>query len=218
MRRIAALVVVVVAILILGVAQLVLPGIAAQRIRSRLTPYGTVRSVSVHAFPAIKLLWHHADSVRIDLASYRSGSGQVGSLLGGLAGVGSLDATADQVDVGLLRLRDAALHKRGQTLTASAAVNEADLRAAVPFLNDVTPVASSDGALTLQGSATVLGLTVSATASVLAQDGTLIVSPNVPFGGLATLTLFSDPHVDVQGVSAAAASGGFSVSARGVLR
>ena len=218
MRRIAAVVVVLVAVVVLGVAQLVLPGIAAQRIRSRLAPYGTVRSVSVHAFPAIELLWHHADSVHIDLASYHSGTGQVGSLLGQLGGIGSLDVLADQLDVGLLRLRQASLHKRGSQLTASAQVNESDLRAAVPFLDGVVPVASADGALTLQGQATVLGVTVSATASVLAQDGTLIVSPNLPFGGLATVTLFSDPHVAVQDVAAAAAPGGFSVSASGLLR
>ncbi len=49
-------------------------------------------------------------------------------------------------------------------------------------------------------------------------DGGLIVSPNLPFGALATVTLFSDPHVVVQGVGAATAPGGFSVSARAVLR
>lgn len=62
MRRLAVLGVValVVAVVVLGVAQLVLPGIAAQRIRSQLDRYGHVRSVSVSAFPAIELLWHRA--------------------------------------------------------------------------------------------------------------------------------------------------------------
>jgi hypothetical protein len=218
MRRIAAIAVLFAAVLVLGVAQLVLPGIAAQRIRTRLSAYGSVRSVHVDAFPAIELLWHHAQAIHIDLAAYRSGSGQVGSLLHELTGVDSLDVSAGALDIGLLRLRDATLHKRGSALSAAARVTEADLRAAVPFLDGVVPVASASGALILQGAATVLGVTASAQATVGVADGALIVSPNLPFGALATVTLFSDPHVVVQGVGAATAPGGFTVSAHAVLR
>ncbi len=217
MRRLVVIAVLLAVAVVLGVAQLVLPAIAAQRIRSRLSAYGSVRSVRVDAFPAIELLWHHADAVHIALASYRSRTGEFGSLLADLGDVGSLDLTADQVDLGLLRLRNATLRKRGAGLSAAAAVNEADLRAAVPFLAGVVPVASPTGTLTLRGVVTVLGLTASATATVAARDGQLIVSPNVPFGGLATLTLFADPRVTVQSVAAAAVPGGFSVSARGQL-
>jgi len=39
----------------------------------------------------------------------------------------------------------------------------------------------------------------------------------VPFGGLATIKVFSNPHVEVQSVSAAPAPGGFSVTATGRL-
>lgn len=218
MRRIAAIAALLVALIALAAAQLILPGVAAQRIERHLRAYGSVRSVSVEAFPAIKLLWHHADAVHIDLASYRSGSGEVGSLLAELGGVGSLDVAADQLDVGLLRVRDATLRKRGRSLSAGARISEADLRAAVPFLDGVVPVASAPGTVMLRGAATVLGVTASATATVEAQNGALIVSPNVPFGALATLTLFSDPHVAVQSVAATSVPPGFRVSARGVLR
>lgn len=218
MRRIAAIAALLVALIALAVAQLVLPGVAAQRIESRLSAYGSVRSVSVDAFPAIELLWHHADAIRIDLASYRSGSGEVGSLLAQLRGVGSVDVAADQLDVGLLRVRDATLRKRGRALSAGARISEADLRAAVPFLDGVLPVGSAPGTVTLRGAATLLGVTASATATVAPRNGALILSPGVPFGALATLTLFSDPHVAVQGVTATSAPDGFRVSARGVLR
>lgn len=218
MRRIAAIAVLLVALIALAVAQLVLPGVAARRIEKRLSAYGPVRSVSVQAFPAIKLLWHHADAIHIDLVSYRSGSGEVGSLLAQLGGVGSLDVAADQLNIGLLRVRDATLHKRGRALRAGARISEADLRAAVPFLDGVVPVASAPATVTLRGAATLLGVTTSATATVAPRNGALILSPNVPFGALATLTLFSDPHVAVQGVFATSQPGGFRVSARGVLR
>jgi hypothetical protein len=217
-RRIAAIAALLVALIALAVAQLVLPGVAAQRIESRLSPYGSVRSVTVDAFPAIKLLWHRADAIHIHLASYRSGSGEVGSLLGQLGGVGSLDVAADQLDIGLLRVRDATLRKRGRALSAGAQITEADLRAAVPFLDGVVPVDSRPGTITLRGAVTLLGVTARATATVQPSNGALIVSPNVPFGALATLTLFSDSQVAVQGVAATSAPDGFHVSARGVLR
>ena len=43
--------------LVLVLAQLFLPRIAASRIASRVGRYGTVQSVSVKAWPAVKLLW-----------------------------------------------------------------------------------------------------------------------------------------------------------------
>jgi hypothetical protein len=39
------------------------------------------------------------------------------------------------------------------------------------------------------------------------------VAPDVPFGGIATITLFDNPHVRVQSVSADAVSGGFKLAA-----
>ena len=63
MRRLAALAAGVTVILALAVAQLVLPGIAAQRLRDRLAQLGTGAGRQVHAFPAVELLWHQADKV-----------------------------------------------------------------------------------------------------------------------------------------------------------
>ena len=213
MRRIAVLVIVGVVLLVLVVGQLVLPGIAAQRLRDRLSHNGTVLSVKVSAFPAITLLWHHANKVVIRMASYQSGSGSLGGQLDEASDVGTLDASTQLFRSGLLTLRNASLHKHGDQLTGTATVTEQDLRAAVPFLDNVQPVASGGGTLTLRGTATLFGLTASADATVAAQDGKLVVAPDVPFGGLATLTLFADPHLAVESVSASPAPGGFRVSA-----
>jgi hypothetical protein len=217
-RRIVLLASAGVVILVLVVAQFVLPGIAEQRLRDRLARHGTVLSVKVEAFPAITLLWHHADKVVIRMASYRAGSASLGGQLAQAGDVGSLEASAGVLQTGLLRLRHATLSKRGDELTATATVTESDLRSAVPFLDNVQPLASTDGALTLRGTATLFGLTASADATVAAQDGKLLVAPDVPFGGLATLTLFDNPHVAVQDVSASPADGGFTVSASARLR
>jgi len=39
------------------------------------------------------------------------------------------------------------------------------------------------------------------------------VAPDIPFGGIATITLFNDPHVRVQSVSAVTVTGGFRLMA-----
>lgn len=217
MRRIVALSTAGLLLALLVLAQLLLPGIAADQLRERLSRNGHVLSVEVQAFPAIELLWHQADKVVVRMRDYRSGTGHLGSLLSQTADVGSLDASAQLLHAGLLTLHDATLQKRGDRLSGQASVTEADLRAAVPFLDAVAPVASGAGQLTLRGTATLFGVTGSADATVAAQNGVLVVTPDLPFGALATVTIFANPHVAVGGVSASQTSAGFTVRAEGTV-
>jgi hypothetical protein len=205
-------------VVLLVIAQLVLPGIAEQQLRDRLSKSGAVESVQISAFPAIELLWNDADHVVVRMRDYRSDTTHLGSLLSETGSVGSVDASAGTLTAGLLTVHNAVLRKRGDQVTASAEVTEADLRAAVPVLQSVVPVASGDGSLTLRGTATVLGVTASVDAVARAQDGAIVVTPDVPFGGLATITAFSNPGVDVQGVSATPTPDGFRVSAAARIR
>lgn len=218
MRRIIAIATAGVVILVLVVAQLALPTIATDRLRDRLSKSGNVISVEVHAFPAIKLLWNHADRVVVRMGRYQSGAGSLGDLLSQTSDVGSVDASAQEFSSGLLTVRDAALRKRGNQLVGTALVTQSDLRRAVPILQSVVPVQSSDGRLTLRGTASLFGVTATVDATVSASDGKLIVAPDVPFGGFATLTVFSNPHVEVLSVGATSAPGGFRVTATGTLR
>lgn len=200
-------------LLILVVAQLLLPGIAAQELRDNLEQSGTVLEVKVSSFPAIKLLWHRADSVVVRMGRYRAPVSRLRQTLGGAGDATSLDASAQELILGPLTLRNATLRKRGSDLVGSATVAEADLRSAVFFLKNVEPITSADGKLTLRGTASFLGLSATVDATVAAQNGALVVAPDVPFGGIATLTLFNDPHVHVESVSATTVPGGFRVSA-----
>jgi hypothetical protein len=218
MRRLAALGLGAMVVAVLVVAQLVLPEIAAQHLRDRLARSGQVLDVQVQAFPAIELLWHHADKVVVRLGRYRPRPGKLAGTLDQTADVGTLDASAREIDYGLLTLHDVTLTKRGNVLRGSATVTDADLRSALPILSSVTPVASADGRLTLRGTASLFGLTATAEATVSAENGKLVLVPDVPFGGLATLTVFSAPHVSVHGVSASATPGGFSVRGTAILR
>ncbi len=218
MRRLAALAVTGLVVVVLVVAQLVLPGIAAHRLRDQLARNGRVLDVQVSAFPAIELLWHHAGSVTIRMASYRAAPADLPGTLDRSGSVGTLHASAQVFQDGLLTLHDASLVKNGNRLSGNAVVAESDLRSAVPFLASVTPVASASGGLTLRGTATFLGLSASVDAAVSVSDGKLVVAPDVPFGGLATVTVFSDPRIRVLSVSASTAPGGFAVRGTAVLR
>src|SRR2546423_453444 len=93
---------VAVIVLLLVIAQLVLPGVAAQRLRDSLSKSGRVLEVKVSAFPAIELLWHRADSVVVRLGRYRSTPGHLGSKLGEASDTGTLDASVQELDTGLL--------------------------------------------------------------------------------------------------------------------
>src|SRR6476620_398989 len=69
------------ALLLLALAQLLLPRLAASRISSRVGRYGEVASVSVSAWPALKLLWGSADSVRVKARHLSLSPGQAAKLL-----------------------------------------------------------------------------------------------------------------------------------------
>src|SRR5436305_295010 len=113
-----------VVVVVLVIPQLILPGIAAQRLRDQLARSGTVQKVEVHAFPAIQLLWHHADRVVVRMGRYRSSTGKLSSTLNQLGDAGSVDASAGRLTAGALTLRSAMLSKRGNQLIGRATVTE----------------------------------------------------------------------------------------------
>jgi hypothetical protein len=203
-----------VVLLVLLILQLVLPGIAADNLRDRLSKSGRVIDVEVSAFPAVELLWHQADKVVIRMASYRSTPGHLSSLLDEAKDAATIDASASQLNAGFVTLQNARLAKRGDELTGNATVGASALRSAIPGVQGLQPVASGNGQLTFQG--TVFGVTGDATLS--AQNGKLVVQPDIPLLSILTLTVFNDPHIYVEGVAASDAPGGFALSARARLQ
>jgi hypothetical protein len=220
MRWLLALGATVIVVLLLElVAQLALPGIAADHIRDQLQKNGRVLDVEVSAFPALELLFHQADSVTVKMASYQARNSRLSSLLNESGDVGTLHASVGVFTDGLLTLHNATLTKRGNTLVGSAQVLDSDLTHAIPLIKSVTPVASSNGTLTLEGTANlpfVGDITVPFVVQV--QNGELLAAPDIPVvGSLATLRLYSNPHVRIDSVSARRTPGGFGVTATGTL-
>lgn len=206
-------------VVLLGIAQLVLPGIAAQRIRDSLAARGRVISVHVSAFPAVELLFDQADRVAVQMRDLRANLAQSGDLIARAKQTDRLDVHIDDVTVGPLTVHDAILRKRGAALVASAVASPADLRSALPPGLDVQPVASGGGELVLRASASLFGVGLAANAVLAARSGRLVVQPlGIPFGGLFTLTVFADPRVDVEGVAATTTASGYEFTATAKLR
>ncbi len=198
----------VVVILLVVLAQVLLPRIAASRVRDKVDAYGQVRSVHVSAFPALELLWGHADSVSVSADKLAVTPEQVASLLWQARSLGALDVAADAtvlraglipggLEVGSVRLR-----KRGSSLSASATLTPAQLAAALPAGVSAEPIASNAEGVEARASGGLFGFQASLNVLVQAVEGQLVAEPRgVPLGGLATVTLFSDPHVKVLGVA-----------------
>jgi hypothetical protein len=189
-------------LVVLVLAQLLLPWLAARRISSRVGRYGKVLSVSVSAWPALELLWGHADSVHVRAKSLALEPAQVGGLLWESHGVSRMDVSAESVQVGQLRVTDATLSKRGSALSAQAFTSEADVAAALPSGFGVRLLRSEGGEVEVQATGGLFGINASVNAVAGASDGKLVAHPVGFLVDGLRLTLYSDPHVYVDGVGA----------------
>jgi len=189
-------------LLALILAQLVLPGIAADHIRSRVGRYGQVISVSVSAWPAIELLWGHADSVHVQTGPLKLSPQQVAALLWEARNTDSLDVGARQVALGGLTVSHVTLVKRGSRLRAGALLGALFVREALPAGMRVRLLASTPAGVLVRVSGGLFGAGGSLQALASGESGKLVVRPLVPALARARLPLFSDPHVQIEGVGA----------------
>jgi hypothetical protein len=203
--RIALLVGGVVLVLLVA-AQIALPKIAASKISSRIGRYGEVQSVSVSAWPAVKLLWGEVDTVKVRASHLSLSTAQAAKLLWEAHGVGTMDLSAGSVEVGPLQVEDAVLHKRGSAMEASARTSEADVRAALPQGLEVKLLGSREGQVEVQASGGLFGVDASVDALAGGSEGKLVAHPLGLLLEGFQLTLFADQHVFVEGVGASVAS------------
>jgi hypothetical protein len=192
------------AVLLLGLAQLFLPRIAASRISSRLGRYGTVESVHVKAWPAVKLLWGSADSATVRARRLRLSPAQTAKLLWEARGLERISMTAQSVREGPLALSDVSFRKQGQALSAQARLAAGDVRSALPEGVGVQLLSSEGGEVTVKAAGGLFGVRTSLDAVAAASGGKLVVHPVAGLLSGFRLTLFSDPHVYVEAVGASA--------------
>jgi hypothetical protein len=200
-------------VLVVVLAQLVLPSLAADRVRSRVAKYGHVDTASVTAWPAIELLWGKADSATVHASDLTLTPAQVASLLWEARGVSSMTVIARHVTLqvaGLpqgLTVEHVTMHKHGSRVDAHATLTQAQLDAALPNGFHVQPIASGPEGVQVQASGGLFGATASLRALVSVVGGRLVAEPEgVPFAGLARVTLFADPHLSIHSVEVTIAS------------
>jgi hypothetical protein len=197
-------------VLVLVIAQLVLPGIAVERVRERVGRYGKVYSVHVHADPAIQLVWGSAEEIAVEAGPLRMSSDQLADLERQLDGVDRatlatprLNLTSSSTAAGQLPLLEARLDKRGDALSASGVVRASALQVTLPAGLHVDGLAAESGRPAVALSGEAFGVHVSGHALVVAREGTIVVEPSgLPFGGIASITLFSDPRIYVETLTA----------------
>ncbi len=186
-------------VVVLGLAQLLLPGLAAQRVRDQLGRYGDVRSVTVSAFPAIELLWGRAQSATASATHVSISLAQGGELLWQARGVDRLDVSARDMRLESLALHGVSLRKVGSALYIEGSITEDALRAALPGSAAVQPLGSVSGGVEVRVTGSIFGAVTSVDVLLLAEDGRLVAQPQgIPFAGSLKLTLLSAPHVYLQ--------------------
>jgi hypothetical protein len=217
--RRAAIVAALVLVALVVIGQFVLPVVAEQRIRARLDDRGNVLSAEVHAFPAVQLLWGHADRVEVRMGAFRGKGGTVADLLDDVGGVTHVDARAQLVRSGLTTLRDARLIKDGDRIRAQGRMTPTDVATAFPLSFKVAPVGVVGGTLVVRGGVGVAGQVVGVQARIIASDGEIVVQPiGIPLlGGLVQLTVFGDPRVSVDTLTARQVPAGYELTAIGHL-
>jgi hypothetical protein len=214
-----ALLAVAVLVALLVLAQFLLPSLAERSIRGKVDDVATVKSVKVKAFPAVKLLWKHADEVDVQLGDVSSGTGKFADLVEEARGVDKVDVTAERAKIGDADLTRAEFHKDGDNLVGTGFMSEDAILAALPLGFRVKPVRTDGGALIVRGSPGILGGAVGVEGRVVTQDGAIVVNPeNVPLvGGLVDYTVFTDDRVNVSTVTAKKIGSNFVITARGTL-
>jgi hypothetical protein len=182
-----------------------------------------VRRVQIESVPAVKLLWHRADSVRVAMDTYRSNpTGPHGSLADFLSrtrDTAKLDVSVATLHSKLLTLHNVRLHKAGDELIGHAELTQADLGAALPSFLNLRPVSASAEGIVVAVTGSLLGQRASIQLDVRASGGRVVVLPaGLPFASLATITVFGDPRIYVESLEAQLHGERYSLTARARLR
>ncbi|MDW5594990.1 hypothetical protein VSS74_11615 [Conexibacter stalactiti] len=183
---------------LLLVGQFALPRVAEDVVRDRLGN-DEVEQVEVDALPAVELLWRHADRVSARVRSYDAQANDVADDIAQTAGVQQLDVRIERVRAAAgLELRDVLVEKRDGVLHGSAVLDPGQLAAALPAGVEGELVPRADGAVVVD--ARIAGAPVRLRVEVV--DGRVVARPEGLLGLLTSYTLFADPRIDVERVSA----------------
>ena len=202
-------------VIVFGLGQVVLPGIAASRLRTSLLRTSDGVQVSVSATPAVELLFGQAGSVVVHISTMRSQRGPVGSLIQRASQTTDLDATVGRLVVDGLTLQRITLLKHGAQMSVRAFVSRASIASVLPVNINLKPEADRAG-IQMQVSIDVFGAKRTVSARVEAVNGRIAIGPDLPLIGSELLvTIFHAPGFSVDQVNARPGGGGYELAARG---
>jgi hypothetical protein len=207
---------------VLVASQIALPAIAEHQVRSALGPQATGVHVRIEAVPAIKLLWHRADRVTVDVDRLRphgSGGWSVGEMFSHLRVAPNLDLRVRDLSTHGVELHGVSLHKEGDVVVGHADVDVRRLEASLPFGLRIRPLTASDDAIRLEGSFAPMGGKIGARASLVADRGRIVVRPEgIPLASLVTIPVFSDDRIAIDHLAGRPTADGIALTARAHLR
>lgn len=199
----------------LGIAQLLLPRIAAKAMKGIVAKYGDVQRVSVSAFPAIQMLWGEADSAEVTASRLSISPKQLVSVLLEANGVKDVTLSASEIvmtdpgfGAGPIALRNVTFRKEGSLLHASATLSEEALTKALPEGFAAQVLGGEGGGINVRAGGQLFGFRAFVLAKVHAEEGKLLLTPTQSLlAGLGRITLFSNEKLSVLSVSAARGGG-----------
>jgi hypothetical protein len=204
----------VVLILLAAASEAFLPTLAEHRLRSRLEENGDGVKVSIHAEPAVKLLFGHADRVTVSIAEGRSGTGRLGDLLSDTRRTGRLDASVGELTSHGLPMHDVTLTKRGNVLSGRATILSSELVSVLPPGITLKPTNAGSDGIVLYGRIHALGIDAGSHFQVAVSDGAIVVRPAAGgIGSLVAITLFRDRRVIVDSLTEQAQAGRYVITA-----
>lgn len=186
---------------LLGVSQVVLPPLAASHIRDGLLRNGVGAHVSVSAFPALELLFGHADTVDVHVQRMLSGGhGNLHHLLADIGNVSELNASIDRMSLLGFPAEEVVVQKRGAMLSASATITRPGIESVIPKSISLDAAEEGEHSLRMMIAARPLGHWIRVAARLIAAEGQLRAVPDAPGLEFLHLTAFSDPSLAITGV------------------
>jgi hypothetical protein len=196
-------------VLLLVLTQLFVPGIAAQQIKKQVDKYGTVESVSVHAFPAIELAWK-AGSATVKIKTITVTPKQAVELLEETKKIDELDMYMKNLTLKVpeegakpvtLNVNTVKVHKNGNAIFAHASIPNAQLKNALPGGFEAAPVENKEGKFELS----LKGGFLEGTDKAIVDGHNGKIQAEIAETGGESLTLFSDHRVSVGAIRASLA-------------
>jgi hypothetical protein len=176
------------------------------------TPRAAVRTVTVPVDPLAGALRRQAEVMR---AAQAVGSGDLDALLAR----DPLDLRIPQITQEGITLRDVVVTRRGSTASGEATVDLQQLAGLAPAdisnLRYDAGASGSDGVVVKADADGPLGLSLPVTIRVTARDGTVVAIPEgLP---IDEQTLFSDPRIRVERLTARPVDGGLRIRAEATV-